>query len=473
MAKKSRQDRVQDHMQLVSDTLIKQIETGTAPWQRPWKPGERPLAHNLLTKNDYQGCNQMWLMMVSAAEDFTDTRWGTYRQIKEAGGQVRRGEKGYQVMAIFEVGQKEREQAEQEARDRGEDPPRLSRRMMPRVYTVFNAVQADGLPSLETEAPSWNPCERAEKILQMSGISIKNGGERACYNLTKDTIYLPHKSRFTSPEAYYATALHELAHATGHPNRMNRELLTFREDTDAYAREELRAEISALMVCTQLGLGYDSQNGCAYVKHWVSILKNTPEEIRIATTDAHKMSSYLLRGMGRESQIPDLSWTGASLESAEVPKPQVSNKSGKDTQSLPNVTGSMQSWTGLSAEEQMARNGWGADGAMYMSQPEWVCFIKGPERSTIPGIDFAVKSLIGTTDKLRGNNPEEVARAFIAGVKYRNPKVDFSGYTIRIQATGQKMNGASHEFPISDLLSLQRGLGSQTDLSHHGVEMDR
>lgn len=463
MTKKDRQDRVQDHIQFVAETLIRQIEAGAAPWQRPWKPGERPLAHNLLTRNDYQGCNQMWLMMVSAADGFTDTRWGTYRQIKEAGGQVRRGEKGYHIMAVFEVGREAREKAEQEARDRGEDPPRFSRRMMPKVYTVFNAVQADGLPPLEVETPSWEPCERAEEILQKSGVPIKHGGECAYYNLTQDTIHLPHKSRFATPEAYYAAALHELAHTTGHSDRMNRELLTYGENTDAYAHEELRAEINALMVCTQLGLGYDSQNGSAYVKNWVSIFKDTPEEIRVATTDAHKMSSYLLRGMGKELKAPDLSWTESS--SLDIPKHKAEDRSGKDISSSPDM---IDPHTEKLEKDQMSLNGQAS--TVYISQPEWVCVIKRSQRSTIPCIDFATNNLVGSIGRLFGQTPEEVASTFLQDVRSRNPKADLSGYIIEMKLASQERNRAPYEFIVGGLHSLQRR--SRTDQAHQRVEME-
>ena len=429
MTPKTRQERVQDHIQLVADTLIQQIEAGTAPWQKPWKPGERPYAHNLLTGNDYQGYNQVWLMMAAHAETLTDTRWGTYRQIKEAGGQVRKGEKGHPILAIFEVGQKEREAKEQEARDRGEPVHRVSRTLLPRVYTVFNASQADGLPPLVIKKPSWEPCEKAEGLLNASGVKIVHGGDRAFYDLKRDFIQLPHASQFESKEEYYAAALHELAHASGHPSRMDRELVGFHRDSAAYAREELRAEISALFTCTQLGLGYTSQNGAAYVREWVSYLREAPEEIRLATSEAQKMSSYVLRGMGKETTLPDLSWT--------VPEPPSPMPiAAKDTPT-------QRSWRGVTMEEDLIRT--------VRSDKKYLCQVL-PSHPT-PGLT-ALKGALGQRVE---EDPEQAARAHLESVRRQNPGqslLDFK-VSVHVQDRGKR---SSRSWQVRDLAPPEREL---------------
>ena len=122
-----------------------------------------------------------------------------------------------------------------------------------RQYTVFNAEQADGLParSTPTAEPLWKVHQQAEQVLEDSGVPVRHvAGDRAFYNLNRDEIVLPERGQFPSANHYYQT-LHELGHSTGHPERMNRETLTqgISEGFGSpdYAKEELRAEISAMM----------------------------------------------------------------------------------------------------------------------------------------------------------------------------------------------------------------------------------
>ncbi|MCY3630777.1 MAG: zincin-like metallopeptidase domain-containing protein [Bacteroidetes bacterium] len=466
MKYKSRQQRVRDHIELVASTLIKQIEAGTAPWQQPWKPGTRPFAHNLLTGKNYQGYNQVWLWMVSQSEALTDTRWGTYRQIKQAGGQVRRGESGTLVLGVFEVDKEEREEKERIAKERGEVLP--GRRMACKGYAVFNASQADGLPPLGPQKPSWEPCEKAEEILTKSGITINHGGEHPHYSPARDIIQIPHKSRFESPEEYYAAALHELAHASGHISRMNRDLVLCGQDTMEYAREELRAEICALMMCTQLGIGYTSKDAAKYMDSWVKVLKDTPEEIRSASSEAHKMASYVLRGMGRETELPDLSWkpTGKK-ENREVPlaKDQSGTAASSKGTSLPRSIGyepfsGHRSYTGLSPAQQKTRNGWGAAGKAYRALPAWQCRIEYRSGGEI----------VTESDILHGKTPIAAARAFLREVEFRNDWGNLTGETIQVRDATLDPGSPYQKIPVKDLQIKTRPVGG---VGAHAVAVER
>lgn len=111
---------------------------------------------------------------------------------------------------------------------------------------------------------------------------------------------------------YYHVALHELAHATGHETRMNRETLReYRTGLDFRAREELYAEIGAMLVCTKLGLGYTPQNRNvpAYVKSWCSALGSDPQIIRDAAMVAGHISKHIIQEIGG-LQDKDLEWVG-------------------------------------------------------------------------------------------------------------------------------------------------------------------
>ena len=93
---------------------------------------------------------------------------------------------------------------------------------------------------------------------------------------------LPERDQFASANGYYQTAMHELGHATGHSDRMNRETLTNGVGdfgSTEYAREELRAEISAMMTGERIGIGHDGSRGAAYVEGWLKALEKDPKEI--------------------------------------------------------------------------------------------------------------------------------------------------------------------------------------------------
>ena len=239
-----------------ADAIIEQIRQGTAPWQKPWGPGERVLPANVDTGRSYRGGNSLHLAAVAQERGYGDVRWGTYRQIQARGGQVRKGEQGTRILSF----QDHRKIAVNDERGRpkrdneGKRVYRHERLPTPyvRQYTVFNAEQADGLPAPPTPTPEplWKVHQQAERVLEDSGVPVRHmAGDRAFYNLNRDEIVLPERGQFPSANHYYQTALHELGHSTGHPERMNRETLVQGIEggfgSPDYAKEELRAEISA------------------------------------------------------------------------------------------------------------------------------------------------------------------------------------------------------------------------------------
>ena len=152
--------------------------------------------------------------------------------------------------------------------------------------------------------------------------SVTWPGDRAFYNLNRDEIVLPERVQFPSANHYYQTALHELGHSSGHPERMNRDTLTqgiadgF--GSPAYAKEELRAEISAMMTGEHVGVGHDPSRGAAYVEGWVAALEEDPREIRRAAADAQKISDFVLaRSRDRQAEREP-----AAVAATRAPDPQ-------------------------------------------------------------------------------------------------------------------------------------------------------
>ncbi len=313
-----------------ADAIIEQIRKGTAPWQKPWAPGERVMPMNVDTGRSYRGGNSLHLASVQQETGYGDVRWGTYRQIQARGGQVRKGERGTRILSFQD---KKRiavtdERGKPKRNAEGKRIYRYEKLKAPfvRQYTVFNAEQADGLPERAnpTPEPLWKAHQAAEKVMEDGGVPVRHvAGDRAYYHMKRDEIVLPERGQFPSANHYYQTALHELGHSTGHEERMKRETLIegIRNGFGSpdYAREELRAEISAMMTGERVGVGHDPSRGAAYVEGWVAALKEDPREIRRAAADAQKISDFVLARSRERGPAPEP--LGVAARRAAAPRP--------------------------------------------------------------------------------------------------------------------------------------------------------
>jgi len=138
--------------------------------------------------------------------------------------------------------------------------------------------------------------EAAEQILQNSGaIILHDQSDRAFYNRLADSIHLPAKNAFNDAPGYYGTALHELAHWSGHPSRLNRATLSesYRFGDISYAKEELRAELASVFLAAERGIPHDPEQHAAYVSSWISVLKQDKNEIFRAAHDASRAADFL------------------------------------------------------------------------------------------------------------------------------------------------------------------------------------
>ena len=281
--------------EVVAEKLIEQLKQGTAPWQMPWKAGDGGgmMPFNPTTGKRYKGINAIHLL--SQGRD--DQRWLTFNQAKAAGAQVRKGEKSTSIQYWkFEEEQTKRDENNKPVLDGKGDPIKVRVRLeRPKMFmaNVFNAEQIDGLPLYQKPVQTWNALERAETILQASGADIRHGGDRAYYRPSTDNIQLPDKAQFPSADNYYATALHELGHWTGHGSRLDRDL-SHPFGSEGYAKEELRAEIASMILGDELGIGHDPGQHVSYVQSWIKALQNDPLEIFRAASDAEKIQTFVL-----------------------------------------------------------------------------------------------------------------------------------------------------------------------------------
>lgn len=281
--------------QVVANQIIESLKAGTAPWLKPWEPGtgNGQVPYNLITGKRYRGINALYLMLNQS----DDKRWLTYKQAQSMDAQVRKGEKGTTIQYWkFHEEQIKRDDAGKPVLDEHDNPLKVQVNLeRPKVFyaTVFHASQIDNMPELITKEPDWSLIERAEKLLHNSGATIIHSeADRAFYRLSTDSIHLPPKEQFKSAANYYATALHELGHWSGHPSRLDRDL-GHPFGSDAYAKEELRAEIASMLLGAELGIGHDPSQHTAYIKSWIQVLEDEPLEIFRASADAEKIVSHL------------------------------------------------------------------------------------------------------------------------------------------------------------------------------------
>jgi antirestriction protein ArdC len=279
-----------DHYQDLTDKVIAALEAGTAPWRKPWNPdacGASTAPINAATGHRYRGVNLFVLGMSPLAMMSNDPRWCSYRQAVARGWQVRKGAKATQVYFYKPI-----EIADKLSEGEG-DTKRIP---ILKVFSVFHASQIDGIPELAPPKAAKTVVERiedAEAILTASGVKVRIGGDRTFYHPALDFIQLPPDEAFESPAARAATALHELAHASGHPSRLNRDL-TGKFGSSAYSREELRAEQTSLLVGSEIGLPTDIPNHASYIKSWIANLKQDKREFFHAAAEAQRIADYIL-----------------------------------------------------------------------------------------------------------------------------------------------------------------------------------
>lgn len=287
-----------------AEKIIDHLKAGTAPWQRPWHPGDAVSApHNPASGTVYRGMNRVHL----ALSGYDDPRWMTLRQANDNGLRILPGSKATPVV-YFQFTKDQDRLGEDGKPVLGEDgkpqkeTAELDKPLM-RLAHVFNAEQIDGMPPLELTGQSfeWEPIEKAENILSASGATIKHDqSNRAFYRTMTDSIHLPPRENFEEPGLYYGTALHELGHWTGHGSRMEREFGPF--GSEKYAREELRAEIASWMLGQDIGIPHSPEQHAAYVQSWVKVLEEDPYEIVRACRDAEQIKEYVL-GMEKQKEL--------------------------------------------------------------------------------------------------------------------------------------------------------------------------
>ncbi|MBU2831886.1 ArdC family protein [Acidithiobacillus ferriphilus] len=333
-----------DIRQEVTDRIVQAVEAGTAPWQCPHEGGPRDAPCNAVTGKPYTGGNHIWLSMVAPS---ADPRWCTYNQAKDAGWQVKKGEHGVpiEVWKTYEkkdtVDLSKRTSQERTALQKAgiSDGQEITeQKRFAKTYTVFHASQIEGIPPLEIDPAKLHEFDLhsvGEKLFDQNTGSAKilfDTPGAGFYRPSTDQIHLPPKDQFLDAGHLYATAAHEIAHSTMHPTRLNRERYQEWEqgiagDKTLRAREELRAEMASYMLSEKTGIPHHPENHESYVAGWVSILRDSKNEIYQAARDAEKIADHVIE----QQKLLDISQEKAIETPQKEPPSQHAGPMEQDT----------------------------------------------------------------------------------------------------------------------------------------------
>lgn len=274
--------------EMVTDRIIKQLEYGIIPWEKPWT-GVRSGAYNRVSKKSYSLLNQMLLSK--------EGEWATFKQWTDLGGKIKKGEKS-EIIVFWKVLPVEEVQ---------EDGTKIIKQIpLLKYINVFHISQVKGVKPLQKEELNdIEPIEKAENVLndywKREQITVEHiKGDKAFYSPIRDYIQLPLFEQFKDANEYYSTAFHESVHSTIKESRCNRteerktKLVAF--GSEEYSKEELVAELGSANLMNIIGIETKKsfRNSSAYIQNWLSVLRNDVKFIVSASSKAEKAVNYIL-----------------------------------------------------------------------------------------------------------------------------------------------------------------------------------
>lgn len=281
---KKQSTKTTDVYELVTNQIITHLEKGTVPWKQGWT--DKGLPRNLISQRPYKGIN----LLLLGTQCYEHNYYLTYKQAKELGATVKKGEKSH---LIFFWKWMEQENAQAEG---------VIKKPFLRYYKVFNIGQCEGIPAEKIPTPEVrinNSIEECEVMIENMPQRplIKWGMGGAFYNPKEDFINMPSMIEFNNSESYYETLFHELIHSTGHQSRLNRKELINGTyfGSGFYSIEELTAELGACYLKFHTGIKTtELENNAAYIHSWLTKLKNDRKFIVYASTQAQRAVDFIL-----------------------------------------------------------------------------------------------------------------------------------------------------------------------------------
>lgn len=289
----------------VTNKIVSALSQGVIPWIKPWTTtslsADSSFPINAITRRPYAGINIPLLWAEARLRGFRQDRWLTFNQARKAGGHVRKGEQSTLAVLYKPMSKEAHDEDGQRVRDEQGNIKMVQFALL-RTHCLFNIEQTEDLPAEEQihdecdDQPAFIDHAPAEQLLVASGARIEHRyGDQAFYQPVRDLIQLPTKAQFEDVGSYYATALHELTHWSGHLSRLNRNGITGGHafGSAEYAFEELVAEMGAAFLCALTGTQGELRHE-EYLASWLKILKEDKRAIFRASGQAREASEYLL-----------------------------------------------------------------------------------------------------------------------------------------------------------------------------------
>jgi antirestriction protein ArdC len=289
MSKKSNFTR-SDKFEIITNRLVTLLENGVKPWIKPWSSTGY---QNLISGHLYTGINPLLCAIDCLLKEYKEPYFLGFSQAKEKGWTIKKGSESTWIRwgSTYLI------------ENENEDGEKFTEyRSAAKWLNVFNVACFDDSGAdqkidklLDKALPTYDhsPDEALEYFIKSQGAKINHGGERAFYHPDSDRINLPELSRFSRLSAYYATAIHELGHWTGHESRLNRDL-SGNFGSQSYAFEELIAELTAAFVLNEFNYQAEIEHHASYLDHWLNALKNDKKYFFKAVSLASKASEFLL-----------------------------------------------------------------------------------------------------------------------------------------------------------------------------------
>lgn len=295
----------------VKETLLQGLQTKGLEWFKPWSADGQSSADwrpiNWATGKGYNGINVFMLTAIANSNGWVN-QWVTFNQCSKADGQIIKGSKASDAY-FWDIGYwnpttKKKYKTLQQAIDAGEKQEDIKKFIILKVFKVFSVSQTTLTPREVKKAKvtpkEFNPVAEAEAIVAgyKTRPSINHGGDRAYYSPLQDYVQMPTPESFVDSHAYYKILFHELAHSTGHKDRLNRKGvgdMGVRFGDAVYSAEELVAESSAMMLSGIAGIDTHTDNSIAYIQAWVKGVQETPATAIVsALTQSAKVVDYIL-----------------------------------------------------------------------------------------------------------------------------------------------------------------------------------
>lgn len=274
--------------EMVTNRIIEQLENNIIPWEKPWS-GTMDGAFNRVSKKPYSILNQMLLKY--------DGEYASFKQWKDLGGHIRKGEHSEMVVfwKMYPIKEKQ------------DDGTEIIKTIpLLKYINVFHISQVDGVEPLKQKVThDIEPIDKAEKILNdywnRENITIEHvKGDKAFYSPMFDMIQLPLFEQFKDANEYYSTAFHESVHSTMKTSRCNRQedrkgkVVSF--GSEEYSKEELVAEVGSAQLMNIVGIETTKsfRNSTAYIQSWLKVLRNDNKFIVSASSKAEKAVNYIL-----------------------------------------------------------------------------------------------------------------------------------------------------------------------------------